>query len=217
MRKFICPSLELLLFLPSHLVIHIKPLGMTKTIFIKVALLIMISGFAFSTASAQEVIYDNTTASNGFRMIASSEKSCVIPEEHFWASFYLIWGGNSEVGDYHLSFRYYSVTPCSMEQGGRILLTLKDGSKVSLSCDEATTSEKSPDPFVADVSYPHEICCTFTATKLQLRKIIALGINTISLELSPKEVVAKGEFKNFANHLSAMLQAVDERKATKSR
>lgn len=183
----------------------------------KFALFVIGLMFSVTFVSAQEVVYDNTSGNNNFRMIVSSEKSCAVAQESFWASFYLIWGGNQEMGDYHLSIRYCAANPCSIEQGGLLRLILKDGMKINLSCDEATTSEQSSDPFVADVPYPHEICCMFTVTKLQLRQIIALGVKSVSLELSPKEITAQGEFKDFGDNLSTMLHVIDVRKLTKSR
>lgn len=167
--------------------------------------------FVFAITSAQTIVYDKINKESGFRMIATSQELCPLPEENFWAMFYLAWGGNDNLGDYHLSIHYYSTTPCSIKQGDRLLLFLGNGTKVSLSSDYDTESEKSEDPFEADISFPYEIDCSFTITKLQIGTIINAGLKGIFLELAPKSVSASGYFTDFSKKLSTMLQLIDDK------
>lgn len=162
-------------------------------------------------SSAQKIVYDKINEESGFRMIATSQELCPLPEENFWAMFYLVWGGNSNIGDYHLTFRYFSTTPCSIEQGNRLLLFLNDGTKLSLSSDYYDNSEKSEDPFEADISFPYEIVCSFTITKLQIGYIINTGLKGLSLELTPKSVSVRGNFIDFSEKLSTLLQLIDDK------
>lgn len=165
----------------------------------------------FLASSAQTIVYDKINKESGFRMIATSQELCPLPEENFWATFYLAWGGNGNIGDYHLTFHYFSTFPCSIEQGNRLLLFLNDGTKLSLSSDYYDNSEKSEDPFEANISFPYEIVCSFTITKLQIGYIIHAGLKGVSLELTPKSVSASGNFIDFSKKLSTMLQLIDDR------
>lgn len=45
----------------------------------------------FLASSAQTIVYDKINKESGFRMIATSQELCPLPEENFWATFYLVW------------------------------------------------------------------------------------------------------------------------------